>query len=212
MLIGFFALFARSAAKPSVDSGCGARAGSSRDEAGARGRAEALRGGQVRREPREVPSGPHAQPQQPGGSQVRADGRERGQEPAGRTGAASRRSPGSPRRRAPRSPRAAPTKRSSRRRRPSPSIRPTPKPRPSSPRRTRRSPRPKSRPRPRPARKACGRRRSRGGGTPLRHRRPRPAPPRPRPSRARRPRPFRETPACGSSSTLRSTRATSWWP
>ena len=44
------------------------------------GREEALRRRQVRREPGQVPAGPVAQPEQPGGAPVRADGGERRQD------------------------------------------------------------------------------------------------------------------------------------
>ena len=111
------------------DAGCGPRAGSPRHQAGARGRAEALRGRQVRREPREIPPGPRAQPQQHGGPQVRADGGERRQEPAGGAGSPARRSPRSPLPRAPHWTRAVPTKPRRRPRKRWRSIRPTPRPR-----------------------------------------------------------------------------------
>ncbi len=86
---------------------------------------EALRRGQVRREPREIPPGPRAQPQQPGGPEVRADGGERRQEPAGRAGPAGADRRRSPRPREPRWTRAGPTKPRRRRRRRWHSIRPT---------------------------------------------------------------------------------------
>ena len=84
-----FALFARSAATPTVDAGCGPRAGSPREPSQALEEGQKLFGeGKYDREPREIPPGPRAQPQQRGGPQVRADGGERRQEPAGRAGRA----------------------------------------------------------------------------------------------------------------------------
>ncbi len=210
VLIGLFALFARSAAKPSVTPDA-ALEQEVRETRQALGEGQKLFGRrQVRGEPREVPPGPRAQPQQPGSSQVRADGRERRQEPAGGAGAAragrrhrhrgaDRSDRGPLRRRQVEGGRGPRPRRDQHGSPGRPRARPTP-----------RSPRPRWPPRPRLERRACGRHRSRDGGMRPRRRPRPPASPRRLRSRAPRPRPFRETPACGSSSTLRSTRATSW--